>query len=91
LKDNSCPQPQIDEYREIAGEYLGLAVAIMNLGYDIFKKLDDGSPLWIMQVATIDDAKKDIEDLIYTMPAEYFIRDASTGEVVFKLGPTPLA
>ena len=33
----------------------------MNLGYDIFKKLDDGSPLWVMQVATLEDAKKQFD------------------------------
>jgi hypothetical protein len=61
----------------------------MGLGYDIFKKLDDGSPLWIMQVAVLDDAKKKLEALVSATPAEYFIRDASTGEVVVKLGPVP--
>jgi hypothetical protein len=61
----------------------------MGLGYDIFKKLDDGSPLWIMQVGVLDDAKKKLEALVSAKPAEYFIRDASTGEVVVKLGPLP--
>jgi hypothetical protein len=63
----------------------------MGLGYDIFKKLGDGSPLWIVQVASLDDAKQKLEALVRALPAEYFIRDASTGQVIVKLGPTPTA
>lgn len=62
----------------------------MNLGYDIFKKLDDGSPLWIMQAATLAEAKKSIEGLVHGSPAQYFIRDASSGEVILSAGRTPL-
>jgi hypothetical protein len=61
----------------------------MALGYDIFKKLDDGSPLWIGQIATLDDAKKKLQALVRATPAEYFIRDAATGEVIASLGPIP--
>jgi hypothetical protein len=56
----------------------------MDLGFDIFRKLDDGTPLWIKQVATLDDGKKHLETLISSVPGEYFIRDASTGEIIFK-------
>jgi len=63
----------------------------MDFGYDIFRKLDDGTPLWIKQVATLDDGKKHLDTLIGVAPAEYFIRDASTGEIVFRLGAIPRA
>ncbi|HEY4740852.1 MAG: hypothetical protein WA734_10450 [Candidatus Acidiferrales bacterium] len=63
----------------------------MNLGYDIFKKLDDGSPLWVMQVATLEEAKKQLEALVRATHAAHFIRDASNGEIVAQLGPTPSA
>ena len=63
----------------------------MDLGYDIFRKLDDGTPLWIKQVATLDDGKKHLDALMSAAPAEYFIRDASTGEIVFRLRATPPA
>lgn len=63
----------------------------MALGYDIFKKLGDGSPLWIGQIATFDEAKTKVEALVRTTPAEYFIREASTGQVVFRLCPPPAA
>lgn len=59
----------------------------MNLGYDIFKKLDDGSPLWIMQIATLEEAKQQLTALVAANPAEHFIRDASNGEIVARSGP----
>jgi len=63
----------------------------MDLGFDIFRTLDDGTPLWIKQVATLDDGKKQLEALVSAEPAEYFIRDASTGEIVCRLGAIPPA
>jgi hypothetical protein len=54
----------------------------MGLGYDIFRKLRDGSPIWIMQAATLEDAKKGVQALLAAGPADYFIRDASSGEVL---------
>ncbi len=53
----------------------------MGLGYDIFKKLHDGSPLWVTQAATLEEAKRHLETLAGSARAEYFIRDATTGEV----------
>ena len=61
----------------------------MNLGFDIFKNLEDGAPMWIMQVATIEEAKKNLASLVSAKPAEYFIRDASSGLVIAKLGSVP--
>jgi hypothetical protein len=58
----------------------------MNLGFDIFRTLDDGTPLWIKQVATLEEGRKSLDALISTAPAEYFIRDASTGEIVLRMG-----
>jgi hypothetical protein len=58
----------------------------MDLGFDIFRTLDDGTPLWIQQVATLEDGTKSLDALIGATPAEYFIRDASTGEIVLRLG-----
>jgi hypothetical protein len=61
----------------------------MNLGFDIFRTLDDGTPLWIQQVGTLDDGKKSLADLISVAPAEYFVRDASTGEIVLRMSGNP--
>jgi hypothetical protein len=63
----------------------------MDLGFDIFRTLDDGTPLWIKQVATLDDGKERLNELIRAMPGEYFVRDASTGEIVLRLGAIPPA
>lgn len=63
----------------------------MDLGYDIFRTLEDGTPLWIKQVATLDDGRKHLDELASAAPAEYFIRDASTGEIVFRFGAIPPA
>ena len=54
----------------------------MGLGYDIFRKLHDGSPIWIMQASTLQDAKQNVKALLASSPADYFIRDATTGEVI---------
>ena len=58
----------------------------MDLGFDIFRTLDDGTPLWVQQVATLDDGRKSLDGLISAAPAEYFIRDASPGEIVLRMG-----
>jgi hypothetical protein len=59
----------------------------MNQGYDIFRKLDDGSPLWIADLASLSEAKEKIKLLVSQSAAAYFIRDASTGKVVFSFPP----
>ncbi len=59
----------------------------MELGYDIFRKLDDGSPIWACDAPTLDAAKKKVETLIREKPADYLIRDASSGEVVARITP----
>ena len=43
----------------------------MDLGFDIFRTLDDGTPLWIQQVPTLEEGKKHVEALISTTPGEY--------------------
>ena len=58
----------------------------MDLGFDIFKTMDDGTPLWIKQVSSLDEGRRHLETLIGAAPGEYFIRDASTGEIAFRLG-----
>jgi hypothetical protein len=61
----------------------------MDLGFDIFRTLDDGTPLWMKQVSTLDEGKDSLDALMSATPAEYFIRDASSGEIVFRLGANP--
>jgi hypothetical protein len=54
----------------------------VGLGYDIFRRLHDGSPIWVMQAASLEDAKKHVYALLAAGPADYFIRDAFGGEVI---------
>ncbi len=63
----------------------------MDLGYDIFMKLDDGTPLWVKQVGSLDDGRRFLQTLSSATPGEYFIRDASTGEVIFISAAVPPA
>lgn len=51
----------------------------MKLGYDIFRKLDDGSPLWVAHIASLEEAQKKLEALQKTSPGHYFVRDAESG------------
>ena len=55
----------------------------MKLGYDIFQKLDDGSPLWIANVQTRAQALQSVIALGRSAgTARYFVRDAETGVVI---------
>ena len=54
----------------------------MILGFDIFRRLEHGSPLWIAQAATLDDARQQLDALRQFTPGNYFVRDASTGQPV---------
>ena len=59
----------------------------MGLGYDIFRELGDGSPLWITHAATLQEAKDKLDILSRTLPAEYFIRDATEAKIVARVTP----
>jgi hypothetical protein len=58
----------------------------MGLGYDIFRELSDGSPLWIAQAATLKEAEDKLDTLTRTSPAKYFIRDATSATIVARVG-----
>jgi hypothetical protein len=57
--------------------------SMTSLGFDIFRKMEDGHPLWIAEVAVLEQAKAQLQALASKAPGEYFIRDAFTGEIVF--------
>jgi hypothetical protein len=58
--------------------------AMTSLGFDIFRKMEDGHPLWIAEVAVLKEAKAQLYALASKAPGEYFIRDASNGRIVFE-------
>jgi hypothetical protein len=54
----------------------------MGLGYDIFRESSDGGPLWVVQAATLKEAKEKLDTLARSVPGKYFIRDAATAKIV---------
>jgi len=58
--------------------------AMTSLGFDIFRKMEDGHPLWIAEVAILEKAKTQLHALASKAPGEYFIRDASNGQIIFE-------
>lgn len=58
----------------------------MKFGFDIFRQLDDGSPIWIVNVPTRAQAEREIVALRRSAPARYFLRDAETGAVINDFG-----
>jgi hypothetical protein len=68
-------------------KYWGGSGESMGLGYDIFRELSDGNPLWITQAATLKEAQDKLATLARTLPAKYFIRDAASAKIVGRAGP----
>jgi hypothetical protein len=49
----------------------------MKLGFDIFRRLDDGSPLRLAQVHSLAEARAKVEALRKRSPGQYFVRDGN--------------
>jgi hypothetical protein len=54
----------------------------MGLGFDIFKQLDDGSPLWVAEAESLEVARRKLDSLRRSTPGRYFVRNAETGKVI---------
>lgn len=64
----------------------------MKLGYNVFRRLEDGSPVWVANLDTLAQAKQKVDSLRRTSPGEYFIHDAETGAIVSEIkDPRPNA
>jgi hypothetical protein len=59
-----------------------LRLSTMGFGFDIFRRLDDGNPLWVAQADTLEEARRRLDAIRRISPGTYFVRDASTGEPV---------
>jgi hypothetical protein len=70
-----------------SSKYWGRSGENVGLGYDIFRELSDRSPLWVTHASTLKAAKEKLEILVHTLPAEYFIHDATEAKIVARLGP----
>jgi hypothetical protein len=65
--------------------YWGCSGENMNLGFDIFRELGDGSPLWVTHAPNLKEAKDKLDTLARTLPAGYFIRDATNAKIVARV------
>jgi hypothetical protein len=57
----------------------------MSLAYDLFERLPDGQPLWVRAVASLDEARLQIVDLVATRgrsAKDFFVYDVRRGSVV---------
>jgi hypothetical protein len=54
----------------------------MKLGFDIFRRLDDGSPLRVAQAAALAEAPRKLDSLREFSPGRYLLRDKETGQFV---------
>jgi hypothetical protein len=74
----------------VPGAQLNIGVWPMgqsSLGYDIFRKLGDGSLLRIARASTVTEAKGKLDALVHIIPAEYFARDTTTHLVIARGRP----
>ena len=56
----------------------------MSAKFDIFRRLPDGQPVWITAVESLEDARRQLTQLTESAPAEYFIFNALSGQVVLQ-------
>jgi hypothetical protein len=57
----------------------------MLLAYDLFERLPDGQPMWVKAVASMDDARALITNLVLSRGAaakDFFVYDVKRGAVV---------
>ena len=54
----------------------------MNYVFDIFKRLPDGTPLWVEAVPGLTEAKERIARLAFDSHSEYFIFSVRDGGIV---------
>jgi hypothetical protein len=55
---------------------------LLSLGFDIFRRMEDGSVIWVGEAETLQLARQKLEASNAAKPGTYFVRDAATGEVV---------
>jgi hypothetical protein len=55
---------------------------MMDVKFDIFKKLPDGQPIWIKAVEGLDEARRQLDHLAANCPGDYFIYNTRNGRVI---------
>jgi hypothetical protein len=59
-----------------------LCGAFMDTNFDIFKRLQNGKPLWITAVPGIEEARVRVDRLETIAPGEYLIYSQTKGLIV---------
>lgn len=59
----------------------------MSSRYDILKNQHHGGPVWITAVATRGKVEQTLHALEWIEPGDYFAREATSGQIVYGLGP----
>jgi hypothetical protein len=55
----------------------------VSVKFDIFRRLPDGQPLWVQAVEGLDEAKRQLAQLIQSNPGDYFIFDTNASAIVY--------
>jgi hypothetical protein len=58
----------------------------MVFGYDIFRRLHDGSAMWVATVPNLDEAEKEIQKLARESRDGCFTRNAANGQIDYHPG-----
>ncbi len=54
----------------------------MKVTYDIFRRLPDGSPVWIEAVQTLEGARARLRYLLEAQPGDYFVYDLVQNKII---------
>jgi hypothetical protein len=54
----------------------------MSAKFDIFMRLPDGHPIWIKAVESLEEARKQLNQLSKRDPGDYFIFNTLNGQVI---------
>ena len=54
----------------------------MKAKFDLFLRLPDGQPVWIKAVEKLEDARNELAQMAAHAPGNYFIFNASNGQLI---------
>ncbi|HTZ49707.1 MAG TPA: hypothetical protein VMH20_19105 [Verrucomicrobiae bacterium] len=58
----------------------------MTAKFDLFMRLPDGQPIWIKAVERLEEARKELAQMAERTPGNYFIFNASNGQLIANSG-----
>ncbi len=54
----------------------------MDKKFDIFRRLPTGEPIWVKAVEGLEEARRQIHQMVLINPGEYFIFDTRKGSTI---------